>query len=89
MIRHDELFGALEALRGMLDARDPIAAETATAHVLELLAITTEPAADPRLRPLFARCQVLADELKASLQAQLQNSAKSNRASQAYEREAP
>ena len=88
-LRHDELFSALTALLATLEARDAHAAEEATARVLELLADATEPARDPRLRPLFSRSQVLADELRASLQAQLRSSAKSSRATQAYEREAP
>ena len=89
MLRHDELFSALTALLATLEARDPAAAEEATARVLELLARATEPARDPRLRPLFSRCQLLADELKASLQAQLRSSARSSRATQASERGAP
>lgn len=89
MKRHDELFGALVALQGALEARDPLAAEVETERVLQLLFLATEPAADLRLRPIFGRCQVLADELKASLQAQLRQSATTSRATLAYEREAP
>lgn len=85
--RHDELLSALRGLEGLLEARDAISAESATARVLQLLASATQPAADPRLRPVFAKCQRLADELKASLQAQLHSSATSSRATQAYERE--
>jgi hypothetical protein len=85
--RHDDLLEALLGLQGLLEARDAIAAETATARVLQLLASATEPARDPRLRPVFATCQQLADALKASLQGQLHASATSSRATQAYERE--
>lgn len=87
MTRHDALLGGLQQLQATLEQGDPLAAEQATARVLELLAQTVEPAADPRLRPVFARCQQLAAELKARLQAQLRGSATSTRAAQAYERE--
>ena len=86
--KHDEVWEALLDLQRLLEAGDALAAEPATARVLQLLASATEPARDPRLRPVFAHCQRLADELKASLQRQLHSSATSSRAAQAYEREA-
>ncbi len=85
MIRHDEVHAALEALQQTLEAKDAIASDTVTQHVLALLAVTTEPSADERLRPIFAHCQRLAIELKASLQAELRRTATTSRAAQAYE----
>ena len=85
--RHDDLLAALLGLQGLLEAGDALAAAAATERVLQMLASATEPARDPRLRPVFAKCQTLADELKASLQRQLHSSATSSRAAQAYERE--
>jgi hypothetical protein len=87
--RHDELHLALESLQASLEAKDPLAAQKGTEHVLALLSRTTEPSADPRLKPIFARCQKLADELKASLQNELRRTGTVSRAAQAYEREAP
>lgn len=86
-VRHEPVFEALRSLEDLLIAGDALGAEAATEHVLQLLAVTTQPAADPRLRPLFARCQERADALKASLQLQLRESATSHRAAQAYVRE--
>lgn len=86
--RHEPVFEALRALEARLVAGDALGSEAATERVLELLAVTTQPAADARLLPLFSRCQGLAEALKASLQAQLRESATSHRAAQAYVREA-
>lgn len=85
--RHEHLLGALLSLEERLQACDAIAAETATSHVLQLLGQTTEPAADPRLRPVFDRCQRLADALRKNLEDQLREAATSSRAALAYERE--
>ncbi len=85
MIRHDQVHAALEVLKQTLEAKDPIASQTATEKVLALLAITTDPSADARLRPIFAHCQQLASELKADLQAELRRTATTSRAAQAYE----
>lgn len=85
--RHDHLLAALEHLQKTLEARDALGAEKATDQVLEMLAATTEPAADPRLRPVFVRCQILADNLKEDLHEALRSTAASSRAATAYERE--
>ncbi|MDP2270560.1 MAG: hypothetical protein Q8N23_35250 [Archangium sp.] len=85
MIRHHQVHAALEALQQTLEAKDAIASESATEKVLALLALTTEPSADERLRPIFAHCQRLAFELKASLQEELRRTATTSRAAQAYE----
>ena len=90
MIRcHDELHGALQSLEAKLEAQEPFASEKATEHVIALLSRTTEPSADPRLRPIFMRCQKLADDLKAKLQDELRRSGITTRAAQAYERASP
>ena len=89
IVRHDELHHALETLQSHLEAKDPFASQKATEHVLGLLSLATEPSADPRLRPIFAHCQKLADDLKASLREELRRTGAMSRASQAYEREAP
>jgi hypothetical protein len=86
-VRQDLVHEALLALEEILKSGDALAAELATDKVLQLLAFSTEPASDPRLLPIFARCQVLANALKASLQDQLRESATSHRAEMAYERE--
>lgn len=85
MIRHDQVHAALEALQQTLEAKDATASQTATQNVLALLAITTEPSADMRLRPIFAHCERLANELKASLQDELRRTATTSRAAHAYE----
>lgn len=84
---HDHLLQALLGLEKRLLAGEIIEAEVATSQVLQLLAQTTEPAADPRLRPVFGRCQHLADQLRATLEEQLREAAASSRAVLAYERE--
>jgi len=59
----------------------------ATARLLSMIQTTNEPAADPRLLPMFLYCQKLATALKASLDDQMQHLATSQRASHAYERD--
>ncbi len=86
--QHDHVLNALKSLEAALEAKDPLAAEIETQHVLELLGNTTDPSGDARLLPLFAHCQKLADQLKASLVEDLRNNAVSHRATSAYEREA-
>lgn len=85
MICHDQIHAALLTLQQTLEAKDAFASQTATDTVLALLAVTTEPSADPRLRPIFAHCERLAVELKASLRDELRRTATTRRAAQAYE----
>lgn len=86
-VHHEPVFEALLALERLLEAGDALGAERATEAVLQRLSVTTQPAADARLLPLFSRCQLLAEALKSSLQTQLRGSAASHRAAQAYVRE--
>jgi len=87
-VRHEPLFEALHALERTLALGDALAAEQAMTKALERFAATPGAHADERLMPVYQRCQTLALELKETLARALKGSAASNRATNAYEREA-
>lgn len=86
-VAHDHLLEVFKDIQQQLEQKDAVAAELATAKLLALLRTTADPAADPRLVPIFLYCQKLAHALKASMEEQLQSLATSQRAAHAYERE--
>lgn len=87
-VRHDSLFDALNTLERTLALGDAVAAEQAMSRALDRFAATPGAGADTRLQPIYERCQALAQELKDTLAQALRGTAVSNRAAQAYEREA-
>ncbi len=87
-VRHTQLFELLTQLHRSLELGQILEAEALTAQALATFASTADSSADPRLRPLFERSQVLALQLKEKLAQALQTNASSTRAVHAYGREA-
>ena len=81
---HPHLVTALEALERALLAGDALESARQMEHTLGLFATTPDPGSDPRLLPLKDRCEALALELRARLEADLRGNATSRRATTAY-----
>jgi len=81
---HDHLVALLEGLLTRLDAGDAEGVASAMDDAVASFAKAEQPWDDPRVLPLFTKCQTRAQTLLEGLQAELSRNATSRRAAAAY-----